>query len=109
MIDDACPDGSGGHVLASCNDPRVKVLPHDVNKGVGGAVMTGYRAALDDGASIIVKVDGDGQMDPTLIPLFIEPILAGEADYTKGNRFFSIWKKSNRCRAFAFSATPCCR
>jgi dolichol-phosphate mannosyltransferase len=77
-------------VLASCNDPRVKVLPHDVNKGVGGAVMTGYQTALADGASIIVKVDGDGQMDPTLIPLFIEPILAGEADYTKGNRFFNL-------------------
>ncbi|KHK65605.1 glycosyltransferase family 2 protein [Pseudomonas frederiksbergensis] len=90
VIDDACPDGSGEHVLASCNDPRVKVLPHDVNKGVGGAVMTGYRTALADGASIIVKVDGDGQMDPTLIPLFIEPILAGEADYTKGNRFFNL-------------------
>ncbi|MCM2459934.1 glycosyltransferase family 2 protein [Pseudomonas sp. CG7] len=90
VIDDACPDGSGGHVQASCNDSRVKVLPHDVNKGVGGAVMTGYRAALADGASIIVKVAGDGQMDPTLIPLFIEPILAGEADYTKGNRFFNL-------------------
>ncbi|WP_325917819.1 glycosyltransferase family 2 protein [Pseudomonas frederiksbergensis] len=90
VIDDACPDGSGEHVLASCNDPRVKVLPHDVNKGVGGAVMTGYQTALADGASIIVKVDGDGQMDPTLIPLFIEPILAGEADYTKGNRFFNL-------------------
>jgi len=90
VIDDACPDGSGVHVLTSCPDPRVKVLPHDVNKGVGGAVMTGYRAAIEDGASIIVKVDGDGQMDPALIPLFIEPILAGEADYTKGNRFFDL-------------------
>lgn len=90
VIDDACPDGSGEHVLTSCTDPRVKVLPHNVNKGVGGAVMTGYQAAIKDGASIIVKVDGDGQMDPALIPLFIEPILAGEADYTKGNRFFDL-------------------
>lgn len=90
VIDDACPDSSGQHVLASCNDPRVKVLTHEINKGVGGAVMTGYRAALAEGASIIVKVDGDGQMDPALIPLFIEPILSGEADYTKGNRFFDL-------------------
>lgn len=90
VIDDACPDGSGAHVLTSCADPRVRVLSHEVNKGVGGAVMTGYRTALAEGASIIVKVDGDGQMDPTLIPLFIEPILAGEADYTKGNRFYDL-------------------
>jgi glycosyltransferase involved in cell wall biosynthesis len=52
--------------------------------------MTGYRAAIADGVEIIVKVDGDGQMDPKLIPNFVEPILAGEADYTKGNRFFDL-------------------
>ncbi|MBT2338998.1 MULTISPECIES: glycosyltransferase family 2 protein [Pseudomonas] len=90
VIDDACPDGSGQHVLDTCTDPRVRVLPHDVNKGVGGAVMTGYREAIADNATIIVKIDGDGQMDPALIPFFIEPILAGEADYTKGNRFFNL-------------------
>ncbi|NUT88934.1 glycosyltransferase family 2 protein [Pseudomonas corrugata] len=90
VIDDACPDSSGQHVLDTCTDPRVRVLPHEVNKGVGGAVMTGYREAIADNASIIVKIDGDGQMDPALIPLFIEPILAGEADYTKGNRFFNL-------------------
>ena len=52
--------------------------------------MMGYRAAIADGADVIVKIDGDGQMDPTLIPCFIAPILAGEADYTKGNRFFNL-------------------
>jgi dolichol-phosphate mannosyltransferase len=57
---------------------------------VGGAVMTGYRAAIADGAAVIVKVDGDGQMDRSLIPAFVAPILAGEADYTKGNRFFDL-------------------
>jgi len=61
-----------------------------VNQGVGGAVMTGYQAAIDDGMEIIVKVDGDDQMDPGLIPYFVAPILAGEADYTKGNRFFDL-------------------
>src|SRR5690606_11392859 len=60
------------------------------NLGVGGAVMTGYLTALADGMDIIVKVDGDNQMDPALIPDFIAPILAGEADYTKGNRFFDL-------------------
>ena len=90
VVDDECPDRSGDYVEASCTDPRVVVLRHVINQGVGGAVMTGYRAAIIDGAEVIVKVDGDGQMDPALIPNFIRPILAGEADYTKGNRFFNI-------------------
>ena len=90
VVDDKCPDGSGDYVEENCKDPRVVVLRHDMNQGVGGAVMTGYRAAVIDGAEVIVKVDGDGQMDPSLIPNFIGPILAGEADYTKGNRFFDL-------------------
>ncbi len=52
--------------------------------------MTGYREALAEGADVMVKVDGDGQMDPALIPDFVAPIVSGEADYTKGNRFFDI-------------------
>ena len=90
VVDDACPDGSGKLVLARCSDPRVEVLFHEENKGVGGAVMTGYRYAIAKGADIIVKLDGDGQMDPALLPRFIAPILAGEADYTKGNRFYDL-------------------
>ena len=90
VVDDRCPDGSGEFVRANCHDPRVTVLEHTENQGVGGAVMTGYRAAIADGASVIVKIDGDGQMDASLIPVFVAPILAGEADYTKGNRFFNL-------------------
>jgi glycosyltransferase involved in cell wall biosynthesis len=90
VIDDSCPDHSGDFVSANCRDPRVTVLRHEQNQGVGGAVMTGYRAAIEDGATVIVKVDGDGQMDARLIPAFVAPILAGEADYTKGNRFFNL-------------------
>jgi hypothetical protein len=52
--------------------------------------LNGYRHAIRDGADVIVKVDGDGQMDPALIPDFVAPILANEADYTKGNRFFDL-------------------
>jgi dolichol-phosphate mannosyltransferase len=89
-VDDACPDASGDHVAAHCRDPRVVVLRHEHNQGVGGAVMTGYRAAMDDGADVIVKIDGDGQMDPGLLPLFVAPILRGDADYTKGNRFWDL-------------------
>lgn len=90
VVDDACPDGSGRLVENQCVDERVTVLYHSDNQGVGGAVITGYRAALADNMDIIVKVDGDGQMDPSLIPCFIAPIIAGEADYTKGNRFFNL-------------------
>lgn len=94
VVDDRCPDGSGEFVRANCQDPRVTVLEHAENQGVGGAVMTGYRAAIADGASVIVKIDGDGQMDASLIPVFVAPILAGEADYTKGNRFFNLERLS---------------
>lgn len=89
VVDDCCPDGSGQLVEAQCVDPRVTVLRHTKNQGVGGAVITGYCAAIADGMDIVVKVDGDGQMDPALIPQLVAPILLGEADYTKGNRFFS--------------------
>ncbi len=90
VVDDACPEYSGKLVETHCVDKRVRVLYHSTNQGVGAAMMTGYRAAITAGAEIIVKVDGDGQMDPSLIPVFIEPILAGQADYTKGNRFYYL-------------------
>lgn len=90
VIDDACPDGSGAYVQANCTDPRVKVVFNEVNLGVGGAVMRGYREAVLDGCDVVVKVDGDGQMAPELLPQFIGPILDGYADYTKGNRFFDL-------------------
>jgi dolichol-phosphate mannosyltransferase len=86
----ACPPWCGKLVAGAVVDERLRVLYHAENQGVGGAVMTGYRAAIDDGAEIIVKVDGDGQMDASLIPHFVEPILAGEADYAKGNRFYDL-------------------
>lgn len=90
VVDDACPESSGAYVQQECRDPRVRVIRHEENQGVGGAVMTGYQAAIEEGMDIIVKVDGDGQMDPTQIPSFLRPILMGEADYTKGNRFFEL-------------------
>lgn len=90
IVDDCCPDGTGAFVQANAKDDRVVVIYHKENQGVGGAVTTGYKAAIEDGMDIIVKVDGDGQMDPSLIPDFVAPIIDGEADYTKGNRFFDL-------------------
>src|SRR5690606_3048873 len=78
VVDDACPDGSGALVEAQCRDPRVRVVRNQVNLGVGGAVMAGYAAAIADGADVIVKLDGDGQMDPALLPALVAPILAGD-------------------------------
>lgn len=92
VVDDFCPHNSGGFVITNCKDVRVTVIKHNKNQGVGGAVKTGYRAAINDGMSILVKIDSDGQMDPRLIPFFCEPIICGEADYTKGNRFFDLEK-----------------
>ena len=89
-VDDACPDGSGKLIDSTIRDERVKVLYHHTNEGVGGAILTGYRQALIDGHDILVKIDGDGQMDPALVPQFARPIMMGAADYTKGNRFFNI-------------------
>jgi dolichol-phosphate mannosyltransferase len=90
VIDDACPDGTGAFVRDQCKDPRVSVLTHDGNKGVGGATMTGYEEAWKADCDIIVKVDGDGQMDPARIPDLIAPIVRGDADYAKGNRFHDL-------------------
>lgn len=90
VVDDKCPQGSGDLVESSTKDPRVVVVRNAENLGVGGAVMAGYEAAMQDGADVMVKIDGDGQMDPSLIARFVNPILEGRADYTKGNRFFDL-------------------
>ena len=89
-VDDACPIGTGKHIEENCRDSRVKVLYNSVNTGVGGAVKRGYQQALADGADIVVKLDGDGQMDPALIPDIVAPIVNGQADYAKGNRFYQL-------------------
>jgi dolichol-phosphate mannosyltransferase len=90
VVDDGCPEGTGPQVSARCSDPRVVVLMHTENQGVGGAVMTGMRYALTRGADIIVKLDADGQMDPKQIPALIHAIENGSADYVKGDRFFFL-------------------
>lgn len=89
VVDDACPDGTGSLIeRAFPDDDRIRVIRRPENGGVGAATVTGIRAALADGIAIIVKVDGDGQMDPRLIPHFTAPIAEGLCDFTKGNRFY---------------------
>lgn len=90
VVDDKCPEESGKLVERENRDPRVRVIFHEENGGVGAATVTGMRQAIADGARIIVKLDGDGQMDARLLPLLIRPIQSGEADYAKGNRFYDL-------------------
>ncbi len=101
VVDDACPEQSG-RLAEAMGLSRVTVLYHETNLGVGGAVITGYRKALEDGCEIIVKVDGDDQMDPAYLPALVEPLLAGRADYTKGNRFvdFKALRRMPKIRLF---------
>jgi len=68
-------------------DRRIVVVHHERNRGVGGAMVTGFRTAIDAGADIVVKIDADGQMPLWLVPELVAPLISGEADYTKGNRF----------------------
>ncbi len=88
-VNDACPFGTGD-ALRSIDDPRLTVVHHERNQGVGGALKTGIREAIRLGADVIVKVDGDGQMNAAEIQRLIEPLLAERAAYTKGNRFWYI-------------------
>ncbi len=90
VVDDDCPLKTGDQVEDQCKDSRVTVLRHTENQGVGGATVTGYKAALQTAARIMVKIDGDGQMDPGLIPLLARPVSEGLADYSKGNRFYNV-------------------
>ncbi len=87
-VDDACPNQSGKYIEEHNTDARVRVLYNPENRGVGGAIVTAYKAAIADGMDIVVKIDGDGQMNPALLPQFVRPLLRRQADYTKGNRFY---------------------
>jgi glycosyltransferase involved in cell wall biosynthesis len=90
VVDDACPEASGEIVLQGCADKRVILVKHSENLGVGAATKSGYKKALELGADIVVKVDGDGQMNLSDLRTLVEPIIDGKADYTKGNRFYNI-------------------
>jgi glycosyltransferase involved in cell wall biosynthesis len=86
VVDDKCPQKSG-EVADKLLNPKVIVIYHEKNLGVGGAVITGYRKALELGADIMIKMDGDGQMNPAFLWDLITPLMENMADYTKANRF----------------------
>jgi dolichol-phosphate mannosyltransferase len=87
-VDDRSPDGTGQLLdQLTRKNRRLIVIHHEINRGVGGATKSGYLEALRRGADVVVKLDGDGQMDPEYIERLVEPIVAGQAEYAKGNRF----------------------
>jgi glycosyltransferase involved in cell wall biosynthesis len=93
VVDDASSDETA-KVAGFCadRDARVRVVRHEMNRGVGAAIITGYRAALKiPGGSrdAFVVMAGDGQMDPDDLPRVASPIVSGAADYVKGDRYRS--------------------
>ena len=89
VVNDASTDRTGKIVEEVAErDSRICHIEHNLNKGVGGAIVTGYKRARDLEVDITVVMAGDAQMDPKDFINIIEPVAAGNADYTKGNRLF---------------------
>ncbi|MCC6751034.1 MAG: glycosyltransferase family 2 protein [Deltaproteobacteria bacterium] len=86
VVDDGSVDETPG-LLARSERPGLVGVRHETNRGVGAAIATGYRRALELGARVVAVMAGDGQMDPADLPTLLDPVVSGEADYAKGNRF----------------------
>lgn len=90
VVDDASDDRTGEIIRElQGEDARIVYLRHSRNEGVGGAIVTGYKWARENEIFISVVMAGDGQMDPRDLPRLLDPLVEGEADYTKGNRLFT--------------------
>lgn len=105
VIDDASKDATSEvvHSYARQMPERVILICHETNKGVGGAILTGHKRALEEGMDIMVIMAGDAQMDPADLPAILDPVVEGIADFSKGNRFINgeAWLKMPRVRFFA--------
>ncbi len=90
VVDDASRDDTKAVVLkCQAADPRVELIVHPVNQGVGGSIASGYKWARDNNLDVAVVMAGDGQMDPAELPGLLDPIVEGQVDYAKGNRLYS--------------------
>lgn len=88
VVDDCSRDATSDVVAEFArNDARIELIRHEKNQGVGGAMITGLTRAKELRAQLIVKMDGDGQMSPTDLPALLRPLISGQADFAKGNRF----------------------
>jgi glycosyltransferase involved in cell wall biosynthesis len=88
VVDDGSPDDTSG-VARRVSDSRLRLIRHATNRGVGAAIVTGYRAAFEEHADVVAVMAGDAQMSPDDLPAVLEPVLSGRADYVKGDRFRS--------------------
>jgi len=86
-VDDNCPLDTGASIRKNIKDENLTIIKNKINMGVGGAFKVGLVAALDMGAELVIKIDSDGQMNPELIPLFLNPLENNLASFVKGNRF----------------------
>jgi glycosyltransferase involved in cell wall biosynthesis len=99
VVDDASSDGTGNRAR-ELGDARVEVVRHDANRGVGAAIVTGYRRALEEGVDIACVMAADNQMDPGELRGLAELVARGEVEYAKANRLVSgeAWKIIPRTR-----------
>lgn len=88
VVDDASPDGTFA-VASAHADARTEVIRHERNTGVGGAILTGHRRAMERGADVMVVMAGDAQMDPEHLPALLRPVVEGGYGFSKANRFYS--------------------
>jgi glycosyltransferase involved in cell wall biosynthesis len=101
-VDDCSSNGTLEKIrLIARRDPRITVIHHEVNGGVGAAIVSGFKRSLEDGVDIAVIMAGDNQMDPQYLPSLLDPISGGEADFTKGNRLIrGYWNGMSPWRLF---------
>jgi glycosyltransferase involved in cell wall biosynthesis len=99
VVDDASDDETAAHAR-DVDDPRVEVIVHDKNRGVGAAIVTGYKRALAGRIDAVAVMAGDNQMDPDELEQLALPVVRGELDYAKANRLFtgSAWSLIPRSR-----------
>jgi glycosyltransferase involved in cell wall biosynthesis len=91
LVNDCSTDGTCHVMSEMCRDNgKLVMVNHETNKGVGAAIVTGYKKCLEDGMDIAVVMAGDDQMDPAELPNLLLPIVEGEAGYSKGNRMSSL-------------------
>lgn len=88
IIDDCSPDRTS-EVVEAATDPRVTLIRHEVNKGVGGAIITGHKKALELSTDVNVIMAGDAQMDPKYLPALLDQVTTHGYGFAKANRFFA--------------------
>jgi glycosyltransferase involved in cell wall biosynthesis len=99
VVDDGSRDATVERARAT-GDRRVEIVTHERNCGVGAAIVTGYKRALEAGDDIVAVMAGDNQMDPADLEMLVTPVARGEVDYAKANRLFTgqAWELIPRTR-----------